>query len=148
MVSSMPKIDPVQVQPWEALEKRATPITSEPAAVVVQRGDVLPDGSVAERDTQIYTMSVSVDSTYNGWQETPVIVVGDETISITASGEWRVVGGDLNCPGGHLGRVAYGPPSGRDGGYLAPGKFEGCLLVMDGTEFVQGFNNDDETILV
>jgi len=163
MMPCMAKIDPVKVlQPWEPggwdqqHHSRPTPIEKETHPKLVHAGELLPDGTRARADTNVYSISVTVDATVDGWQPSPLLLSPGEAASITAQGQWKVVGGNWNGPDGHAGIPAYGPTPSPitgapwiPGGYLKPGAVEGCLLVQDGTGFVQAFPGlGNDTIIV
>ncbi len=151
--SVMAKIDPVRIiQPWESgwgaqQAHLPTTVTSPAARRIVRSGELLADGSRARADTNVYSISVTVMAKVDGWQPSPLVLAAGETALITAQGQWQVIPPNWTGPEGHAGIPAYGPtPSPYppsvpwvSGGYLVPGAVEGCLLVQDGTGFVQAF---------
>jgi hypothetical protein len=142
----MAKIDPVKYEPWlgKAGMHYPTAVVYQVAKKIVHKGQLLPDGKVATTDTQVYDGQYSVTATAPAlinrtpepWQSSPVIVSPGEVVSITAQGQWSVIGQNLNGPGGYAGIVAHGPgvdgTTGKKGSgfLLANGHaIEGCLLV-------------------
>lgn len=159
----MAKIDPIKhwLGPVGQKAQYPTGVIYEVAKKIVHKGQLLPNGKVADADTQIYDGQYSVtaaapdnlNGAFQPWQSSPVIVSSGEIVSITAQGQWSVIGQNLNGPGGYAGIVAHGPnpnayPHGS--GFLkADGKaIEGCLLVQDGSGSIQAFQSDGYTIHV
>lgn len=158
----MARIDPVKYEPWLGKPGMHYPtgIVYETAKKTIHKGQLLPDGKVAQADTAIYDGQYSVTAAWTNntpqpWQYSPVVVSPGEVVSITAQGQWSVIGRNLNGPGGHAGIVAHGPgidgSTGKKGSgfLLANGQaIEGCLLVQDGAGNIQAFLSDHATVYV